>query len=211
MSGRVLAHQARRMILIVLFAACGCPHRALAQTVGPGSQRIVHDSWTFKHGAPEAVRGFAQTSNGYLWLGTPTGLYRFDGVRFELFRPALADQLLSTDVTAVFAPARGGLRIGYLFGGFSFLKSGRVTNFPAVTGTVIGFAEDQQGIVWAATNTRTGGLWRFEGSSWQNIGAEWNAPATRVSQVGFDREGVRSLDDGGRRIVAPVPRHRIPV
>lgn len=190
MSGRLLAHRAPRMILIVLVVAGDYASRALAQTVGPGGERIIHESWTFKQGAPEAVHSLAQTTDGYLWLGTPTGLYRFDGVRFELFRPASADQLLSTDVTAVFAPARGGLWIGYLFGGFSLLKNGRLTNFPAMTGTVFAFAEDQQGIVWAATNTRTGGLWRFETSSWQNIKAEWNGPDTRVSQLGFDRQGI---------------------
>src|SRR5260370_31548377 len=34
------------------------------------------------------------------------------------------------------------------------------------------------------------GLWRFDHSRWQNVGVEWNAPAERVMQVGFDSEGV---------------------
>jgi hypothetical protein len=67
-------------------------------------------------------------------------------VRFELFRPSLGERLLSTDVTAVFAPARGGLWVGYLFGGFSFVNNGNVSNFPMATGTVTGFAEDRAGI-----------------------------------------------------------------
>jgi hypothetical protein len=53
----------------------------------------------------------------------------------------------------------------------------------------MGFVEDPQGIVWAAT-TGQAGLWRFDGTSWQNIKAEWNAPATRVGEVGFDRAGI---------------------
>ena len=28
-----------------------------------------------------------QTTDGYLWLGTPEGLYRFDGVQFVPFAP----------------------------------------------------------------------------------------------------------------------------
>ena len=50
-------------------------------------------------------------------------------VRFELFRSPFGDQLPSTNVAALFAPSTGGLWIGYRFGGFSFLKNGRLTNF----------------------------------------------------------------------------------
>ncbi|MGO9337295.1 MAG: histidine kinase [Terracidiphilus sp.] len=179
---------------------------AMPQAVVPGDQRIIHESWTFKDGAPEAVSALAQTTDGYLWLGGESGLFRFDGVHFELFRSPFGDQLLSTRVTALFAPDTGGLWVGYNFGGFSFLKNGKITNFtesPLPTGTVNGFAQDRHGLVWAATNTRQGGLWRFDGSSWQHIGAEWNAPTTLVAQVGFDREGIlwaltenRSLEFG---------------
>ncbi len=161
-----------------------------AQAAASEGQRIIHESWTFKEGAPEAAEALAQTTDGYLWVGTQSGLFRFDGVRFEPFRSPLGDQLLSNNVSALFAPATGGLWVGYRFGGFSFLKNGRVTNFPGAAATVCGFAQDQHGIVWAATLTRTGGLWRFDGSSWQNITGEWNAPPMQTSQVGFDREGI---------------------
>ena len=49
---------------------------------------LVHESWTFRDGAPEVTTALAQTEDGYLWVGAPAGLFRFDGVRFELFRPA---------------------------------------------------------------------------------------------------------------------------
>ncbi len=63
---------------------------AMAQAAAPQSQRIIHESWTFKHGAPEGVSALAQTADGFLWLGAPAGLFRFDGVRFEPFRSHLA-------------------------------------------------------------------------------------------------------------------------
>jgi len=34
------------------------------------------------------------------------------------------------------------------------------------------------------------GLWRFDHSGWQHVGVKWNAPAGRVTQVGFDSEGI---------------------
>jgi signal transduction histidine kinase/ligand-binding sensor domain-containing protein len=194
-----------RLVPIVLIAVFSWQW-AVAQAAVSAGPRIIHETWIFKDGAPEAVQALAQTTDGYLWLGGESGLFRFDGVRFELFRSPFGDQLLSTRVSSLLAPDTGGLWVGYIFGGFSFLKGGRVTNFTELafpTGTVNGFAQDRHGIVWAATDTRQGGLWRFDGSSWQHIGADWNAPTAQVAQVGFDQDGIlwvltenRSLEFG---------------
>jgi signal transduction histidine kinase/ligand-binding sensor domain-containing protein len=164
-----------------------CEGSAKAQVPPPGGQKIIHESWKFKDGAPEQPRAFAQTADGYLWVGAPAGLFRFDGVRFELFRSPFGDQLQSTNVSALFAPSHGGLWVGYVFGGFSFLSNGRITNFVDGTGSVFGFAEDRNGTVWCAASR---GLWRFDGSSWQSVGTQWGLiPKQSMVQVGLDREG----------------------
>ncbi len=36
-------------------------------------------------GLSGAVYALAQTTDGSLWIGTSTGLYRFDGLKFEPF------------------------------------------------------------------------------------------------------------------------------
>jgi hypothetical protein len=163
-----------------------CPS-LVGQTPASVNVQVGHDSWTFKEGAPADVACLAQTNDGFLWLGGPNGLFRFDGTRFEPFSSPFGDRLLSTNLYSLFAPLSGGLWIGYTFGGFSFLDKGRVTNYASGIGSVYGFAQDRDGIVWAGTST---GLWRFDHSGWQNIGVEWNAPAERVTQVGFDSEGI---------------------
>lgn len=149
------------------------------------------NSWTFKEGAPADVACLAQTNDGYLWLGGPNGLFRFDGTRFEPFRSPFGDRLLFNDVYSLFAPPSGGLWVGYMDGGFSFLNNGRVTNYggeiASSTGSVYSFALDRDGIVWAATSS---GLWRFDHSGWQHIGVEWNAPARPITQVGSDPKGI---------------------
>jgi hypothetical protein len=153
-----------------------------------------HDTWTFKDGAPADVECLAQTRDGFLWLGGPNGLFRFDGTRFEPFSSPFGDRLLSTNLYSLFAPPSGGLWIGYTFGGFSLLDKGRVTNFAIKTRSVYGFAQDRGGIGWAATSS---GLWRFDHSAWQLIGVDWNAPAGRISQAGFDSEGILWALTGG--------------
>ena len=40
-----------------------------------------------KKGAPGQIHALAQTSDGYLWIAAPDGLYRFDGVSFERYKP----------------------------------------------------------------------------------------------------------------------------
>ena len=145
-----------------------------------------HDIWTFKEGAPAEISCLAQTSDGFLWLGGQNGLFRFDGTRFEPFSSPFGDRLLSTKMFTLFAPPSGGLWIGYIFGGFSFLDKGRVTNYPINTGTVNSFAQDRDGIVWASSSS---GLWRFDHSGWQPIGVGWNVPATPAYDIGFDSAG----------------------
>jgi PAS domain S-box-containing protein len=170
-----------------MIVTCFCCPSSLGQAPASVNVQVGHDSWTFKEGAPAEVTCLAQTNDGFLWLGGPNGLFRFDGTRFEPFSSPFGDRLLSTNLYSLFAPPSGGLWIGYTFGGFSFLDKGRVTNYASGIGSVYGFAQDRHGIVWAGASS---GLWRFDHSGWQHIGVEWNAPAGPVAQVGFDSEGI---------------------
>src|SRR5271157_3209619 len=197
------------LVLAVLVAVFICEW-ARAQSPVPEDRRIIHQSWTFKEGAPQVVESIAQTTDGYLWLGAESGLFRFDGVRFEPFQSPFGDELLGTDVSALFAPPTGGLWIGYrLAGGFSFLKNGKLINFrfTSSTGTVQGFAQDRHRIVWAVS---TRGVWRFDGSSWQQNPYEWN-PQLNAAQAGFDAEGIlwvltdRKSTEFGRQLFYLLP------
>ncbi len=193
-----------------LLIAASTSRWASAQTPAQGGQQIIHEFWSFRDGAPQVVESLAQTTDGYLWLGTESGLYRFDGVRFERFQSPFGEQLPATDIACLFAPRTGGLWIGYRIGDpFSFLKSGKLTNFKfsTTTGTVQGFAEDRRGIVWAGS---THGVWRFDGSKWQQNPYEWN-PQLRVAQLGFDRDGIlwvltdRKSTEVGRQLFYLLP------
>jgi PAS domain S-box-containing protein len=170
-----------------MIVACFWCQSSSGKTPASANLQVVHESWTFKEGAPADVTCLAQTNDGFLWLGGPNGLFRFDGTRFEPFSSPFGDRLLSTNLYSLFAPPSGGLWIGYTFGGFSFLDKGRVTNYANGIGSVYGFAQDRNGIVWAGASS---GLWRFDHSGWQHVGVEWNAPAGPVAQVGFDSKGI---------------------
>ena len=78
------AQSCRRTLLFLIAAATAAP-AASAQEPGQTLSQLYHTAWTVREGAPAAVEALTQTADGFLWLGSGTGLTRFDGVRFELY------------------------------------------------------------------------------------------------------------------------------
>ena len=53
-----------------------------------------HTAWRIRDGfAKESLFSIAQTTDGYLWLGTRSGLLRFDGVRALPWQPPAGTSL----------------------------------------------------------------------------------------------------------------------
>ena len=157
------------------------PHQSLSD--------LYHSAWTAREGIPGSIFALAQGNDGYLWVGTPEGLFRFDGLTFERYKPD-AGSFAATSVSALLSTSDGSLWIGYLRGGASRLKNGKVTNFSASDGfplaRVRGFAQDAEGRIWAAA---VGGLTRFNGHRWQRAGMGWNRPNESPTSLFLDRQG----------------------
>jgi signal transduction histidine kinase/ligand-binding sensor domain-containing protein len=147
---------------------------------GAGTLRDLRlTTWGAREGAPAAVsNGLAQTSDGYLWLGDHTGLYRFDAARFEHVELPGLSQLSASSVSTLYAPSTGGLWIGYTLGGVAFLKDGKATAYGRREGLPIGtvrsIAEQLDGTLWMATSQ---GLGRLEGGRWRRAGEESGLPS----------------------------------
>jgi signal transduction histidine kinase/ligand-binding sensor domain-containing protein len=151
--------------------------------------QFVHTSWTEKDGAPP-VFCLAQTTDGFLWLGTQQGLYRFDGISFERYEPPSGPAFPAVNVRALLALPNGDLWIGFAPKGVSRLRGGRNTNYSDSDGLQPGraasLAQDREGAIWAAT---AGGLARFKGDHWERIGADWGYPGGAASATYVDRHG----------------------
>jgi signal transduction histidine kinase/ligand-binding sensor domain-containing protein len=151
-----------------------------------------HTVWGPQQGAPTEVITMAQSRNGWLWLGTASGLFRYDGVRFEKFAPPLAEpQLLSRGISSLWAGDNGDLWIGYLIGGVSILHEGRLRHIAAQgtdapVGGVFGMAMDHDGSMWVAT---TKGLRHYVAGAWQEIGPASGFPGPRADAVFIDHDG----------------------
>jgi ligand-binding sensor domain-containing protein/signal transduction histidine kinase len=74
--------------------------------------------WRTEHGLPDnSIAAIAQTSDGYLWLGTTMGLVRFDGSRCTVFTPADTGALETASVATLVSDTFGSLWIGFAHGG----------------------------------------------------------------------------------------------
>lgn len=59
------------------------------------ASQYLHDSWGAERGLPgDSITAIAQTSDGYLWIGTDKGLVRFDGLNFRQFERAQPEPIL---------------------------------------------------------------------------------------------------------------------
>jgi len=172
---------------------CGCLAAlalcSSAFAIPPGLEvwQLYHTSWTAREGAPTGIQSIAQTSDGYLWLATAVGLFRFDGVRFERFEGSGESRLLSSNIFSVFGTPDGDLWIGYLFGGVSVIRNGHATHYAEregmPTASVRVIAQDPTGAIWAGTSR---GLMRFDGERWADVTQEWNGPYSNITSIAVD-------------------------
>jgi len=133
--------------LAMPLAFCAC---AFALDPSLDVSQYGHTSWNDRDGFPtEVVHAIAQTPDGYLWLGTEFGLFRFDGVRaIPWQRPA--DQYLPSDkIQSLLVTRDGTLWIG-TWKGLASWKDARLTTYPELADKVVfPLIEDREGVVWA--------------------------------------------------------------
>src|SRR4051812_18173461 len=159
-----------RQLLILLLA---CSSILAADSSGRPS-RLYHRSWTFKDGAPQNATMISPTADGFLWVGNSTGVYRFDGVRFERFEPSSGPPLRSY-ASALAPTSNGGVWVTHAYGGASFIRDGTITNYDEASGLPAGVNlrvfPDAEDHMWATWNTS---LLRLEGGRWTSSPADWN-------------------------------------
>jgi ligand-binding sensor domain-containing protein/signal transduction histidine kinase len=155
---------ARRVALLGALVALSlllraAPAAALDPTKSIG--QYVYEVWGVREGLPVAsALGIARTPDGYLWVGTESGLLRFDGVRFTLIdRRQFPD--LRADISALHVDRAGTLWIG-TDSGLVQWRDGATRRYTKADGLVddniVHLYADRSGALWIGTR---GGLSRF--------------------------------------------------
>jgi ligand-binding sensor domain-containing protein/signal transduction histidine kinase len=122
-------------------------------------------AWVLENGLPQnTVQALAQTSDGFLWVGTEAGLARFDGSEFRIFDRNSKPALPANDIHCLLAGADGALWIG-TSEGLARLQNGTVTVLTTRAGLpsndIRALSNDAHGQVLVST---AGGKARIQGS-----------------------------------------------
>jgi len=195
---RVAAHWRSPSPALLVFSALLLYARypvSLAAEVFRYPVQYTHTAWIDSPGLKGRVNSIAQTTDGYLWLGTEFGLIRFDGSRFVSSGHGVGPPLPSANILSLLAGRDGSLWVGTLDGLVRW-HQGELIKFRELAGMpVFSLLEDREGTVWAGG---TGGLCtiRAEKSSCTEIqglssqGLYYsNAKGSTVHSLFEDREG----------------------
>jgi signal transduction histidine kinase/ligand-binding sensor domain-containing protein len=110
--------------------------------------QYAHTAWTIRDGFSLGnIYFMAQTPDGYLWLGSEFGFFRFDGVHAVPWQPS-AGQQLPNKPYAPFITRDGTLWFG-LGTSLASWSGGKLTRYPELEGLgVESLIEDREGTVW---------------------------------------------------------------
>jgi ligand-binding sensor domain-containing protein/signal transduction histidine kinase len=157
-----LAMRLRVRCLVLLMAGAGIafgldPNRTLTQ--------YVHRIWQVQQGLPESsIYSILQSRDGYLWLGTQTGLVRFDGVQFTPLESIYASAPSNVWIRGITEDAEGALWFATNESGVFRVHDGAIRQYSQKDGlpsdTVQSVVAAPNGDVWACT---VNGLARFSG------------------------------------------------
>src|ERR1700676_2599184 len=118
--------------------------------------QLAHRSWGEKDGYPGRSEALAQTADGFLWIGSDIGLFRFDGVHFERYVPRSGDPLPEDRVHSLLALSDSSLWIAYEENKICDLQNGNVKCYGKVDGITTNptsIVQDREGTMWANTET----------------------------------------------------------
>lgn len=174
-----------RVLLLSLLLVLAIARPAAALDARIPLSDLNHAAWTDKDGVPQNSQGMAQTRDGWLWIGSKDGLYRFDGVRFERY------PLANNQINYLRALPNGDLLLGYLFDGVGVLHAnGKVEQLGQADWhqieSPLAMDMDAEGTIWAASDS---GLHRYRAGRWQTVstGAEWHTDNLSVLIDQYDR------------------------
>lgn len=154
--GRLSRNVFLTLLVAIIASATACPANAL----DPSRQLTQYGYRTWRvgdAGLDSAPLSVAQTPDGYIWVGTGDGLYRFDGIKFERFHlPGGVDRDLN-QIAGLFGARDGSLYIGSA-GGLGVYAHGRFRFISRSMVNAREFKEARDGTVWIGfSGSRTAG------------------------------------------------------
>jgi len=152
----------------------------------------IHTKLEAKDGLSVQANSIVQTPDGYLWFGTPDGLFRYNGQSFE--RVAVERKGSFTDVAIIEAlvTRKGEMWLGVgQSGGVAVLRNGIIqqTSMPHPPPQITHLTEGAGGTVWAASSGKEKRLFRHDAKGWQQVDIALAMPTGAVADMESDSRG----------------------
>jgi ligand-binding sensor domain-containing protein len=134
-------------LFVCLLSSC------FAETPNTHISQYGHTSWRIEDGYFGGnVWAITQTKDGYIWVGTTAGLYKFDGVNFVRWRAQSGEELPSSRILDLRAARDGSLWIGTEAGLARLVKNRLVVDHRNDGWNVWKIFEDKEGKIWVSRN-----------------------------------------------------------
>ncbi len=179
-------------VLIACVTAAFCPSELRAK-LDPDTpiEQILIQTWQTSQGLPQnSVTSIAQSSDGFLWIGTEEGLSRFDGLRFANFDKR-SSGLSNNAVLSLLFDHRKDLWIGTNGGGLVRLQNNRFSRYTTDNGlpnnSVRALYEDKKGSLWIGTDG--GGLVRLSKGAFRIFTKADGLPDNSIFSISGDDSG----------------------
>src|ERR1700712_2057295 len=98
--------QAIRVAVTVVMASPISMTGQRCEAQRPAIQNVFHTAWSSENGV-SAVFEVQQDADGYLWLTTANGIFRFDGVSFQSVEAATNNAVHNHDTVSVYVAPSG--------------------------------------------------------------------------------------------------------
>jgi signal transduction histidine kinase/ligand-binding sensor domain-containing protein len=190
----------------LLIAAMLLPFAAAAAGATRPLAHYTHQRWSEESDPPRPVTALAQDHRGYLWIASADGLFRFDGIRFELISAGV-DVVAHGAPSAILVRRNGEVWTNfersrrfavYREGGLHFLPA------PPAPHRVAAMQETREGTIWVLTERIGIPLLRFRDGEWTSFGPEAGAPADNPFSMVVTGDGTVwvSFSDSVARLAA---------
>ncbi len=114
------------------------------------AQQYHFDNYSVKEGlAQSSVYAVEQDAKGFLWLGTASGLSRFNGKEFVNY--TTEDGLADGAVKVIHIDTVGTMWLGHVDGGITRISKGKIEVALSMSADITSFQEDNEGSLWVSS------------------------------------------------------------
>ncbi|MFB2560796.1 ATP-binding protein [Sphingobium sp. sgz301303] len=197
------------MLALALLIASPTGGRTPVWSPSAAFATYTHQKWGRERDAPKQVYSLAQGRDGYLWLATVQGLYRFDGARFEHIQPPRPS--VEGHPSAVLVARNGDVWVNFAGSHrFAIYRNGVLKLLPPspVTHRVSTMREGPDGAIWVLSDAEDDPLFRYRDGRWKRYGRRDGIPSGNPFDMVVDAAGAVWLTHASAILRLDVARDR---